>query len=142
MFSKSFREALAALVAFVAALAVANGLDYAVNRLRLYASQTFDFGPFLWLAPLATIALCAGLVTLAWWLGARAQRNAWIGLGYVLIGLLAALYTPLRFTFGLGRFGLPLFGLQSPAAPLSYWSLTGSLLAAAGALHLLRRPRP
>jgi hypothetical protein len=138
MFSKSLRNSLIALVAFAAVLAAAYQLDRAAFFLRQEASRTFNFVPVAWATTLLNFVLLAGAVLLIWWL-AHVEHNWLVGLAYLLLGTLAALYVPMFFTLRLGDLGVPTFNLTLYGGLLSYWTVAGSLLAIAGLFHLLRR---
>jgi hypothetical protein len=135
--TRSIRDAAAAIVALVAVMAAAYGLDNLVHQLRLRASSSFDFMSVLWIPPLANVALAAGLAALIWWLLARAARPRWIGLLFLLVGLSMTLYLPITMTLGVPR-NLPLLDPAFFASSRSYWGFTGAALAVAGALSVAR----
>ena len=134
-----FPEAAFALLALAAALFTAYRLDALMQSLRLRSAQTFEFLPVLWAPAVANFVFGFVLLLLIWWLGRMAARRPWTGLAYIIAGVAAVLYVPLIATFGLGRFGfrLPVVGLTP--GYLSYLTVTGTVLAITGLLHLLPR---
>ena len=134
-----FREAVFALLALAAALFTAYQVDALIYQLRLRSRQTFEFLPVLWAPAVANFVLGFGLLLIVWWLGRRSAHRPWIGLAYVIAGVAAVSYLPLLLTFDLHRFGVPTLGALLVQGPLTYWSVTGTVLAIVGVLHLLPR---
>ena len=132
---KSIQDAILALLALIVALAAAYWLDHGVFLLVQRQSRTFDYLPALWLPALAHLLLAAGLVALVWWLATRATCPRVIDVIYVLAGVAATLIVPLVVTL---RLSIPLYGLFD-SGHVSFWSMTGAVLATAGAFHLFRR---
>jgi hypothetical protein len=134
-----FPEAAFALLALAAALLTAYQVDALIYHLRLRSRQTFEFLPVLWAPAVANFVLGFGLLLIVWWLGRRSARQPWIGLAYVIAGVAAVIYLPLLLTFDLHRFGVPTLGALLVQGPMTYWSVTGTVLAITGLLHLLPR---
>ncbi len=134
---KPIRNAILALVALIIALGAAYGLDDAVIVLIQTSKQTLDFRFTLWLLGLVLMVYTAGLLALAGWLLTRATCPRVIDVIYVLVGVVAVFLIPLIFAFQLN---IPVYPLGQNG-PITFWSMTGAVLAAAGLLHLFR-PRP
>ena len=83
----------------------------------------------------AVFALLSLIGALAGWLLTRATCPRVIDMIYVLAGLAAALAIPLTFTTNLDLVAF----LAITTGPISFWTMTGALLAAAGLFHLFRR---
>jgi hypothetical protein len=129
------QDSILALVALIITLAAAYWLDQGVFLLVQQASRTFNTRPAIWLTVLANLALAAGLVALVWWQATRATYPRIIDALYVLAGGAAVLIVPLAFTLPLA---IPLYGLMN-SGRVSFWSVTGAVLAMAGLFHLFRR---
>ena len=130
--SKSFRDAIVALLALVMALAAAYGLDHGLFLLRQLSSYTFNFSTFIWLSALANLLLADGLVALVWWLATCATFPRIVDVVFVLVGVAAVLIIPAVFTLQLS---IPLF----ESGLVSYWNSNSGLLAMAGLFHLFWR---
>jgi hypothetical protein len=134
---KPIRDSVIALLALIITLAAAYWLDDASFRLIQRSRETFDYRFTLWLPALALLLLVAGLLSLTGWLVTRATCPRTVDVIYVLAGVTAVIMVPAVFALGLS---VPLYALLE-TGPVSFWTVTGAMLAAAGLFHLFRRRR-
>jgi hypothetical protein len=113
------------VVGLAAVLGVARGLDTWIAFLQLRNAQTFSLpGVLLASYALAALSLAAVLLLLFWFVLMRTPRTVWVGLIYLVSGLLIAFYSLLYFSPLIGGLG-----------PVSYWFMPSpaSYLSSAGA---------
>jgi hypothetical protein len=132
---RDLRDNIIAILALIVLPTSAYGLDAALHRWRLYAQSTLDMLPYFWGQVLASLPVAFVVLAFAYWLVTRSAAHRLVGLVYLIVGVLAVIYVPLVFTFHLR---LPLL-LATLSGPISYTYFTGSVMAIAGAFHLLRR---
>ena len=111
-------------------LVVAAALDYGLYRLRLQASQTFQFRPYVLSLAVAGLLIASLLLGVTWFV-LRTKAPSWVaGLVLLVLGLPPAL-TPLLFTLGVVGW------LPGPVeAAGDHFRLTGAFLAVLG-LYLI-----
>ena len=66
---------------------VAYALDEIGNRLHKYASETFDFPPFILFSAIVPLLVVTGILGLAWLLLCRVQASRAVAVGYLIAGL-------------------------------------------------------
>jgi hypothetical protein len=71
----------------VATFLVAYACDRWVESLRIEATRTFAFAPYLWLAGAANLLSAIVLLLLTWYVIFRADKSTLVFLVFVLIGL-------------------------------------------------------
>jgi len=134
MQSRAFRDNTIAVLALFVLPASAYGVDWILFRWRLYAEQSFSISPYMWALLLASLPVAAVALAFAYWLVTRSAAHRLVGLAHMVVGVLGVVYIPLVFLIDL-RLPMP---IAMFARPVSYFHFTVSVMAVAGAFHLLR----
>jgi hypothetical protein len=114
-----------------------------IDAMRRQAGATFVFTPMLIAATLVNLVLMLLLMGLASYLWSQPQDHRPAAWAFVLIGLLLPIFALVRFS---GQISLPApFNLYFAHLVQAFWPLAlpgfvAAGAAAAGLLHLLRRP--
>jgi hypothetical protein len=134
---QSIRDTILALLALLVALAATYWFGYLLFLLVEQAHETSDRTFVFWLPALAQMALAVGLVALVWWLATRANYPRAIDVIFVLAGVAVLFLAPATFAL---QVNISSFVVVD-SGPVSFWTMTGAMLAAAGLFHLFwRRP--
>lgn len=127
--------ALLGLGLVVAAALVVDRLTFVMTQ---SAARSFSYAPAVMIGGLGNLALALAALTLAAWIGTRAERDPLVAALYVGVGLAIIVFPVLAVAFGLPG---ALANLLIPLAPNTRVAYTAGLLAAAGLMNTSRRGR-
>ena len=138
------RSNLYALLLLVGSLAISANLDFLFKALRQRRSETFKIGPSLFLNLGTSTVFVLLLIFLLWFVLIRQVPDKPVFIIYLLSGLLLAVYVPasangVDITFGLLPPTVRVFLMDHFLS--SFFSLNAILLAAIGAIGLIRGGR-
>jgi hypothetical protein len=128
--------ALIGLGLIVTAAVVTDRLTFAMAR---SAALNFIYVPAVMVGGLANLALALAVLTLAAWIGTRAERDPLVAALYLGVGLLIVVFPVLGVAFGVPGAMADVLGPLMPNTRVAY---TAGLLAAAGLMNATRPRRP
>lgn len=91
------RANLLNLLALLAGLLLAGGVDWAGEALRQRAASTLIIGPRLWMMYGLALLFAAGMLAFAWLALVRTRPSSWVYVVFLLLGLAGFFYLPVRF---------------------------------------------
>jgi hypothetical protein len=126
--------ALLGLGLIVAAALVVDRLTFVMTQ---SAARSFSYAPAVMVGGLGNVALALAALTLAAWIGTRAERDALVAGLYLGVGLAIIVFPLLAVAFGLPG---ALANLLVSLAPNTRVAYTAGLVVAAGLMNT-SRPR-
>ncbi len=127
---------LLSLMGMIATLAVAAGLDWALDALKATAQRTFAYEPYFGLIGPANLVLAGTLLMLAWFVLLRAEPSKLVSCIFLFVGLAVTLYLIIPFVLK-----IPVLTVRSAIflAPSSHVSHAGAFIAILGIAGFLPR---
>ena len=135
-----------ALLSMIATLAIAYGLDRWTWLLQKRASADFNYVCYFWISAAANLLIAGLWLFLAWWMFSHISRGWWVGVIFLVLGLLLIFFLPIQFSAPENLLNSALFApTRSIRAALmtsgftSRFSLSTAYIALIGAASLLPR---